>query len=190
MIFDFPTRFRRFFSVSLSPWLIFLFHAIPSAPVFTQCSPCLSGKYSSSSRLIAGHNSRNALQSLHRHRLLFELQKRRGDFLGRFCHEALMYLDPRFILEISKPNSTQVEICRELKSRGAKHSCYAISMSDDIDRRFLPLVDALSIAVGHGLPSILSCLPGQMAYLETEQIAGPPDRFVLFRAQKHSDPSD
>lgn len=117
----------------------------------------------------------------YRDRLAFELRKRRGDFLGRFCHDALTYLDPRFIIEIPKPNSNQVEICRELKRRGAQDSCHAISMSDEIDGRILPLTDALSIAVGFGLPSILSCIPGELAYLETEQLAGAPQRFILFR---------
>ena len=117
----------------------------------------------------------------YRERLAFELRKRRGDFLGRFCHDALSYLDSRFVIEIRRPNSSRAEIFTELKRRGAKDFCYAISSSDDIDGRTVPLADALSIAVGFGLASVLSCIPGELAYLETEQEAGAPDRFVLFR---------
>lgn len=118
----------------------------------------------------------------HRDRLSFELSKRRGDFLGRFCHESLKYLDPRFIVVLPKPISNRAEILQQLKSMGAKQSCYAISMSDEIDGKCVRLTDALSIAVGFGLPSILSCEPGQLAYLETEQEVGSPDRFILCRS--------
>ena len=122
----------------------------------------------------------------YRERLSFELRKRRGDFLGRFSHQALEYLDPRFVIELPTPNSNRAEIRRELMDRGAANSCYAISLSDEIDRKMQPLDEALAIAVGFGLPSILSCLAGELAYLETEQEAGPPDRWILFRAPKKS----
>jgi len=118
----------------------------------------------------------------YRDRLAFELQKQRGRFLGRFCHGALKYLDPRFVITIPPPNSDPVEILRLLKARGSEHDCYAISMTGDIDGTTLPLSDALGIAVGGGMPTILSCQPGRLAYLETEQVAGPPDRFILFRS--------
>jgi hypothetical protein len=118
----------------------------------------------------------------YRDRLIFELRKRRGHFLGRFCHGALTYLDSRFVFAMSRPNSDPTEILRLLNSRGAERNCYAMSMSDDIDGRILPLAEALSVAVGLGLPTILSCVPGRLAYLETEQVAGPPDRFILFRS--------
>lgn len=116
-----------------------------------------------------------------RDRLLFELRKRRGDFLGRFCHDALIYLDPRYVVALKPPNSDPAQTLKLLRSRGAGPTCYSISMSDGLDGRFLPLADALAIAVGLGMPSILSCLPGELAYLEAEQEAGPPDRFLLSR---------
>jgi hypothetical protein len=118
----------------------------------------------------------------YRERLSFELKKRRGDFLGRFCHDSLLYLDPRFIFELPKPNSDRIDVCRELKLRGAKDSCYAISMNEDVDRKTLKLADALAGVVGFGLASILSCVSGELAYLETEQISGAPNRFILSRS--------
>lgn len=122
------------------------------------------------------------VKKVHRERLSFELSKRRGDFLNRFCHESLKYLDSRFVVAIPKPNSNPAEILQLLKSHRAKDRCYALSMNDDIDGKFLALADALDVALGFGLPSILSCIPGQLAYLETEQIAGSPDRFILCRS--------
>lgn len=118
----------------------------------------------------------------YRDRLHFELRKRRGYFLGRFCHAALTYLDSRFVIAIPPPNSDPAQILRLLKSHGAENNCYAISMYDDIDGRILALADALTIAVGRGMPTILSCRPGTLAYIETEQEQGPPDRFLVFRS--------
>ena len=113
-------------------------------------------------------------------RLLFEVRKRRNHFKRRFS-DAMRYLDPRFAIAIPRPNSDPSLILQLLNSKGAGPACYAISMSGDIDGRVLPLVDALDVAVGFGLPTILSCHAGQLAYLETEQVAGPPDRYILFR---------
>jgi hypothetical protein len=117
-----------------------------------------------------------------RERLLFEMRKHRGRFLGRFCHNALAYLDLRFVTAIKPPNSDPDQILQLLKSGGAGPICYVISTRDEIDSRFMPLDEALTAAVGFGLPSIVSCIPGKLAYLETEQVAGPPDRFLLSRS--------
>ena len=128
---------------------------------------------------------------VHRDRLRLELQSRdipkrriarRARFLQRFSHAALKYLDPRFITTLKPPNSDPVEIQRLLEGRGAEPTCYAISSEESIDGRILPLGDALEAAVGYGMPTILSCLPRRLAYLETEQEVGPPDRFILFRS--------
>ena len=124
------------------------------------------------------------IQRHHRERLLFELASRRGRFLSRFCHAALHYLDPRYVVTINPPNSDPDEILAILKKHGAGKDCYAMSCNDDIDTRIFPLKEALPAAVGHGLPSILSCLPGKLAYLETEQDFGPPPRYLLYR--KHA----
>jgi hypothetical protein len=116
-----------------------------------------------------------------RERLLFELRKHRGRFLGRFS-DALRYLDPCFLTSLKAPNSDPAAIHRLLQARGATNTCYAISSNNDIDGQILPLADALAAAVGFGMPSILSCRPGLLAYVETEQVAGPPDRYILARA--------
>ena len=33
--------------------------------------------------------------------------------------------------------------------------------------------------VGMGMPSIVICIPGRLAYFEAEQVYGPPPRFLL-----------
>jgi len=114
-----------------------------------------------------------------------ELRKQRPRFLGRISHDALTYLDPRVVVTIKPPNSLPAQIYQLLHSRGAPETCYAMSMSD-IDGRILPLSEALEVAVGFGMPSIISCCPGQLAYLEAEQSFGPPDRHILFRRATRS----
>ena len=121
------------------------------------------------------------VQKQRRERLLFELRKHRGRFLGRLTHGALECLDLRFATALPPPNSDPAAILRLLEARGAGKTCYAISSNDQIDGRILPLSDALYAAVGFGMPSILSCCPGLLAYVETEQVAGPPDRYFLTR---------
>lgn len=127
----------------------------------------------------------------HRERLLFELQmrhtpsrkvERRGRFLGRFSHGALKYLDSRFLTVLEPPNSDPAVILDILNREGAAQLCYSISTADAIDGRILPLREALKVAVGFGMPSIVSCLPGRLAYLETEQEIGPPGRYILSRS--------
>jgi hypothetical protein len=116
-----------------------------------------------------------------RDRLLFELRKHRGRFVSRFNHDALKYLDSRFVTALEPPNSDPAAILQLLQIRGAVKMCYAISSNDQIDGQILPLADALVAAVGFGMPSILSCRPGLLAYIETEQVAGPPDRYIVSR---------
>lgn len=115
-----------------------------------------------------------------RSRLRFELRKR-GGFMDRFCHDALSVLDPRFVSRLPLPISDAEQVLQALRQHGAVGTCYAMSMCERIHRRLLPLQEALDAAVGHGLPSIISCLPGRLVYVETEQERGPPDRFLLRR---------
>jgi len=44
-----------------------------------------------------------------------------------------------------------------------------LSESREIDRRVMPLADALVAVVGRGLGTVLSCLPGRLAYYESEE---------------------
>ncbi|WP_312475720.1 hypothetical protein [Neobacillus sp.] len=83
------------------------------------------------------------------------------------------------MIEIPKPNSTSEEIAEILKRYGAGESCYSISSNETIDGKNLPLLTALEQAVGYGMPSIVLCIPGTLAYFEAEQDYGPPTRFLL-----------
>ena len=121
------------------------------------------------------------IQKDSRERLLFECQRHRGRFLSRFAHDALRYLDARYVHPIPSPNSDPAQILRLLQARKAPAFCHALSSRRELDGQLVSLAEALRLSVGFGMPTILSCLPGSLCYLETEQVAGPPERFILAR---------
>jgi hypothetical protein len=59
-------------------------------------------------------------------------------------------------------------ICRLLKSKGAGPTCWAISEDSEIDGRELDLGAAIEHVNGRGIGTILSCVPGKLAYFESE----------------------
>lgn len=83
------------------------------------------------------------------------------------------------MVKISTPNSSSREIFKILIEEGAGRDCYVISCFEDLDKRRIPLENALDNCVGRGMPSIVICNPYQLAYFEAEQEIGPPPRFIL-----------
>lgn len=116
-------------------------------------------------------------------RVMFELssEKKRKDAIGRVDSITRNGIQEKYKIEIQKPNSDYKEILNLLKRYGAGDKCYVISFCEDIDGENLPLSFALEKAVGLGMPSIISCIPGKLAYLECEQSYGAPPRYVLKR---------
>ena len=106
-------------------------------------------------------------------------EKKRRQFINRLCHDYDKVLDDRCLLPISRPNSDCGTIRELLKRDGASDTCYAISATDGLDGKTLPLSAALEKAVGFGQPTILLRIPGKLAYFEAEQTAGPSPRYLL-----------
>ena len=103
--------------------------------------------------------------------------KRRRKYLDRLNHTP--DLDDRFLYKVPPPQQHVSEILALLRKRGAPESCFAISGPDGLDRTELPLEEALSAVVGRGIGTVLSCLPGRLAYYEGED-AG--ERYILEKA--------
>ena len=59
-------------------------------------------------------------------------------------------------------------IVRLLRSKGAGQTCFAISEDDKLDGRELDLKTTLETISGSGMGTILSCVPGKLAYFEGE----------------------
>jgi hypothetical protein len=58
-----------------------------------------------------------------------------------------------------------------LKSKGAGKTCWAISENSELDGKELALHVALEAVIGRGMGTILSLLPGKLAYYEGEDEA-------------------
>ena len=104
-------------------------------------------------------------------------KKKRDKVLARFDHNAEDF-DSRYRHQIPADKQSPCEIEATLRSRGAPERCHVISTWTKYDRREMLLSDALESLVGQGMGSVISCIPGQLAYFESEE-AG--ERYVLER---------
>jgi hypothetical protein len=64
----------------------------------------------------------------------------------------------------------------QLRKRHSPEIIFAISEDPALDQKELPLVEALRQIVGRGMGTVLSCIPGRLAFVETED-----ERFILER---------
>jgi hypothetical protein len=84
--------------------------------------------------------------------------------------------DPKYRVEIPGGKSSVEYIAKELKKRHSPDIVLAISENSKVDQQDLPLQEALSKTVGLGMGTVLSCIPGRLAYVETED-----ERYILER---------
>ena len=94
--------------------------------------------------------------------------KHRRKFTVELAH--FKGLDERFSQSIPpKSAHTVKEICQLLKSMGAGQTVWIISELASLDGRELGLEEALSQVRGREIGSVLSCIPGKLAYFEDEE---------------------
>lgn len=88
--------------------------------------------------------------------------------------------DPRCVVQLAPSPSaaTSASVLAELQRRGAGRTAYVVSATADLDRREIALPDAVTLIVGSVSGSIVSCIPGRLAYFEGEV---PEDRCILQR---------
>ena len=88
-------------------------------------------------------------------------------FDPRFTASVQWKVDPK--LSLWEKHCAGIEnIVRLLKSKGAGATCWAISEDAEIDGRQLDLREALKHVRGRQIGTILSCVPGRLAYFEGE----------------------
>jgi hypothetical protein len=85
-------------------------------------------------------------------------------------------IDTRYKRPIPPSRQNPREIERILKLKGAFGFCHAITENPDLDGKDISLEEALEAIVGRGMGAILSCIPGRLAFMETED-----ERFILER---------
>lgn len=88
--------------------------------------------------------------------------------LTRFCLDSREF-DGRYAVEDEESLVATSRLQCGLAAHGAQGVCYLISENPAIDRRTLPLADALQEVIGSGLCTILSCVPGRLAFYEGER---------------------
>jgi hypothetical protein len=107
--------------------------------------------------------------------------KQRTRLFNRLCHDWETTLDWRTAQPIPATEQTVESIVPLLRKLGAGKTCYALCASDEWDGLQAPLVEALRGLVGNGLPVLLVCVPGSLAYFEPEYVSGAGRRYCLHR---------
>ena len=104
-------------------------------------------------------------------------KRHRKEFLSRLHHN--LDYEPKLATQVPPSEQSPSGILERLRKLGAPAQCYAIAADVTLDGRELPLKDTLDAVVGMGSGVVLSCVPGILAYYESEEMNG---RFVLARA--------
>ena len=102
--------------------------------------------------------------------------KRPKDITDTLAH--FKHLDMTYAVQIPSPQRLASGILELLKSKGAPQTCYAMSEDSELDGREIPLSEGLAFVVGRGIGTLLSCIPGKLAYFEDED-----QRWILERKQ-------
>jgi hypothetical protein len=83
---------------------------------------------------------------------------------------------PKYHLSIPSHKLIVDNNALELQKRHHPNIVFAISEDPALDQKELLLVEALKRIVGRGMGTVLSCIPGRLAFVETED-----ERFILER---------
>ncbi len=109
-----------------------------------------------------------------RYREILSNTRLRHKFTNQLAH--FTDFDPKYRLLIPSNKLFVDNIARELGKRHSPKIVFAISEDPALDQKELPLVEALKQIVGRGMGTVLSCIPGRLAFVETEE-----ERFILER---------
>ena len=114
-----------------------------------------------------------------RGRYLSLLERRGGRDKWRRQLAHFSHWDPRFLRPIETGNAAA--IWKRLQDAGAPQTCYVFSEWDELDAKEMNTGEAVAACVGYGMGTVISCIPGRLAFYEAE---GPGERFILQRLRK------
>jgi hypothetical protein len=111
-----------------------------------------------------------------RERLLEHLSnpKHRRKITDSLAHPNPAWFEPQCVKQIPPGQSSAAQIAKLLRSKGAGKMCWGNSEDRRFDGREVGLDTALAELVGYGMGAILSCVPGKLAFIESES-----GRFLL-----------
>ena len=98
-----------------------------------------------------------------RHVALLRTRARREKLIAQFYD---LDLDPRFVFFVPAESQGASGLYDLLRRRGAPDSCYVMSAVGELDGSEMDLRDALELTVNHDNGTLISCIPGQLAYYE------------------------
>jgi hypothetical protein len=101
--------------------------------------------------------------------------KNRHKLTSKFDHHGRDYFIPECIRPILPRYQHPPEIASLLREMGAPENCHFIGGKRDSEE--MELLPALKEVVGYGEGTVLSCIPGKLAYFEGEF----KERFLLVR---------
>ena len=106
---------------------------------------------------------------------LLASSKNRHKFTSKFDHHGRDYFVPECIRSIEPRYQHPPNIADILRTMGAPETCHVIG--GEHDGKDMELLTALKQIVGYGTGTVLSCIPGKLAYFEGEI----RERFLLVR---------
>src|SRR5262245_2947433 len=117
-----------------------------------------------------------------RERYIGFLTSRKGriKFLDKLYH--FDDFDPTCIVELSAACNSATVLIAELRRRGATDECYVMSVAEELDGVSRPIEDVIQEVFESVEGTIVSCLPGTLAYYEGE---APNNRFILHRQRSN-----
>ena len=109
---------------------------------------------------------------------LLEKKGRRDEFVAKLDHYTDHDIDDAYASYVFGDKSFKESVLKVLLGRGAPHLCYIFSTDSKIDGRTMYLDAALDNVIGCGAATVVSCIPGKLAYFEGHEAN---DRFILER---------
>jgi len=107
---------------------------------------------------------------------LFASRKGRKKVLAQLHH--IHDLDDRYAHLLRSEEDSADAVLRILRTKGAPAECYVFSEDEDIDGKEFSLEAAISRIRGTNYGAVVSCIPGRLAFVETEDIQ---TRYILAR---------
>jgi hypothetical protein len=103
--------------------------------------------------------------------------KHRRKFTEMLDHHGQNVLDCSQLRDIEPAKQNAHSIHALLTKLGAPDVCHIMSVNGAIDGRDMQLLAALEQVVGYGMGTVISCIPGKLAYFEGEV----RERFILMK---------
>ena len=103
--------------------------------------------------------------------------RKRSQFLNRLSHLGVDYIEEKFVVSIPEDQQDVSSLYALVKLYGSPKECYCISQWKEVDCRELLVQEALGKVVNAGWGTLLSLVPGKLAYYEGEK----GNRFILKR---------